>query len=276
MTQAEEIKVELEILSELRYQLLKAREYLDELAEKACQVIEQESNRLTQVRDQFQQEVDKCKEEVDACQADLDACLACADEDGNHPNCSEPAAVLRQAQESLRRAQQALKEVNAHIANFQSQAEKTMQEVNSQKKTMVADLDTAYQALGDRIQKTIQYLKGADIAIPATPGQSAHGAEYQTARRRYYQEATDGDYVNIPTHIRGWMQQEVNRGGYYRSPYGWRGPQAPDGTYPDRVQPPYHVGHVLRNLNIPENFRPELAIDNQARTYWRTRGMNNY
>jgi hypothetical protein len=271
-----EIKVTLEALSDLNGQLLDAKNALDQPIDEARQNAQKESERLEQVREQRQQAVENCISNVAACEASLQVCLSCVDEDGNRPSCSSEAAALQQAEADLEQAQQALDEIDAHIANFQSQMEQLINGLVSQKETLESVINTARQEVEKYINNTIQYLKANDVAIPPTPGQSSHGSEYREARRDFFERGAAGDFPNIPTHLRGWMEQEIDRGGYYRSPGGWRGYRMPDGSFQGgNRRATHHVGHILRNLNIPENYRWELAIDNQGRTGWRTR-VNNY
>lgn len=277
MASGEEIKVELTALSDLRYQLLKAKEYLDKPVEEARQATKRELERLKEIRAQRQAEVSSCASNLSACRAALSSCLTCVeDENTRCPPCGPLETAVDQAETELEQAKEALKEAEAHIANFQSQTEQILNSLISQKEGAAAAIEDARQELNDRIMKTIQYLKGNDIALPPTPGQNPHGGEYRNARNRFYEEGTAGDYPNMATDLRGWMEQEVNRGGYYRSPGAWRGHRMPDGSFAGRTpRATYHVGHTIRNLNIPENFRWELAQDNQGRTGWRGR-VNNY
>ena len=280
MTKAEEIKVELEALSELQYQLLQAIEKLEEPAEKARQAIKEESERLENVRTQCEENVKSCEENLSACKAALANCLACVEDEDTHcPSCDTEEAAVEQAEEDINQAQQELDDVIAHIANFQSLAEQSLNALNSNKETAASHIEAARQALYNRIMKTIEYLHIKDIALPPTPGQSSHGSEYESAKDRFFEEGAAGDFPNTPNHLRGWMIQEVNREeDRYRSVYGWRGLRDADGNFPPRRQnSAYHVSHTIRHLNIPENFFWELGRDNQRRAArYRRIGRNNF
>ncbi len=241
MSSAEEIKVELEALSEFRYQLQLLQEKIDPAISKAQYAVQEETTRLDTIYEQRQRN-------VDACQSSLNDCMNTVDDEGRHPSCAAELSALRQAQ-------QALQEIKTHIASFKAQAEKKLEEMTRSRQSILKSIDDSSQYLNNHIQQTLLYLKGNDIALPATTGQDSHGSAYQRARRRWYREAAAGDFENEPSHLRGWMRQEVNARGYYASPDG------------------YDVGHYMRNLNIPENFRWEAAEMNRGRA---ARAMQRY
>jgi hypothetical protein len=280
MSIGEKLKIELTALSQFSEKLLETKEGLDAPIEEARQKAKDELDRLEKVREQRQQDVETCEvnvttceASVSACQSSLQNCLAYIGEDGQRPSCSGEATALRQAEADLRQAEielhlaeHALRETEAHIATFQSQAEYTINSLLSKKEAISTSIDKARQELGNRIEKTIQYIKANDIAIPLTPGQDAHGGEYRKAKKNLYRRAAAGDFPNLPSHIRGWMEQEVNRGGgYYRSPGGGRNRGSN-----------YDIGHRVRHLNVAENLVPENIDMNRARPGRRREALNNF
>lgn len=231
MSNGEQIKVELEALSELRYQLQILQEKLNDTIMKAQYAVREETNRLSSIREQKEKDIENCR-------TALDRCRALVDDEGRRPPCYTEMAALQ-------RAQDALVAIQSHITSFQSQAEQNLNQLNRYRESVSTKVEDARKYLQIHIEQTLRYLKENDVAIPGTPGRDAHGSDYQRARRRWYREARD--FENEPSHLRGWMRQEVNAGGYYSSPDG------------------YDVGHFIRNLNIPENFRWEAAEMNRGR-----------
>lgn len=85
---------------------------------------------------------------------------------------------------------------------------------------------------------------GVQVKITKS-GEGTHGYPYQKARKEFMRTSlSDSD---IAKHIKGWIQQEINRVG--KSRY-WRSP------------PGYDVGHKTAGIDQPENF------------HWENSGMN--
>ena len=228
----ETIKAELEALSEVRYALLGLKEQLEETAQEAEQTVQEEAERLEAIQQERTEEFERCKEAYENCRS-------VTDEDGNRSPCTGEAAAKEAAK-------QALDEINNQIKSFTDQSESLLAKIKQLQHSADSSILEARSYLEKHIHGVLGYLRNQNIALPSTPGQDPHGPEYQRARRRFYQEGASGDFENEPAHLHGWMRQEVNRGGYYHSPSG------------------YDVGHWIRNLNIPENYRFEFSTMNRA------------
>jgi hypothetical protein len=227
----EVIKAELESLSDFRYKLMQFSEKIDTALEKASQACRQEIERLQELCDQRRQELEDCISAYEACRS-------CTDDDGRPPPCSAEAAAVREAQQALMAAERCL-------SSFSSQSEQLMSGIKTTANSASESIDGARDDLERYIKGVLEYLRGNDIAVPLRPGEEAHGSGYRTARSRYFREGAQGDYENIPDHLRGHMRGEVDHGGYYHSPGD------------------YDVGHYVRHINIPENFNFERRFLNR-------------
>jgi hypothetical protein len=95
-----------------------------------------------------------------------------------------------------------------------------------------------------------------------TPKFGKHGYAYQKARQQFLRSRINDP--NEPRHVRGWIQQELNRLDARQSALQ-AGLRPPGGGNRIRGVPGYDVGHRIPGIDLPDNFRLEDSSVNRAR-----------
>lgn len=98
--------------------------------------------------------------------------------------------------------------------------------------------------------------------IDLTPKIGKHGYVYQKARQQFLHSRVNDP--NEPRHVRGWVQQELNRLNSRQSALE-AGARPPGGSNRIRGVPGYDVGHRIPGIDLPDNFRLEHPSTNRAR-----------
>jgi uncharacterized protein YoxC len=258
------VEVEVYALSDMNTALRKLNESVKQALEQAQRAIEKEKSRLETIRRDRQQkkvecetQVQQCTAQVQQCASALQQCLGQVDEEGRPSPCTGEQQSLRQAEQALREAQQALREAEHalreaenQVRHFNDQADTYLNKANQFQQSMDGTISRARAYLERHIKRSLEYLRKHPGELGSMPGAGTHGRLYRAARGEWFQRGAQGELRQEGRDLQGWMQQEVNRGGgYYHS------------------APSYDTGHYVAGVDIPENFRWELSVDNRRRPH---------
>lgn len=243
------IGVEIYALSDMNTSLRKLLVGASESLAQAQRDLDSERQRLRDIEDQCQKVVEQYTKAVQHCQAAYQSCRSRRDQDGNVPSCTAEQRALENAQEELQEARKKLDHVQKHRKGFEDRADAYRSKLESSQDSLDSSITSARQNLEKHIEAGLNYLKHNPGQIGNIPGAGNHGKLYQKARKEWFQRATAGENPEIGKGLRGWMKQEVRRGGYYRTvPY-------------------YDTGHRVASIDIPENFHWEHRSDNRAKPH---------
>jgi len=237
------VEVEVYALSDMNTALGKLDETIRQALEQAQRAVEAEIARL-------QRAVQRRQQEVARCQSELAYCRSQVDDEGRSPPCTAEQQALREAEASLREAQEQAKRFGDQAGQYQQREARFRQATDGVIRSARVDLE-------EHIHAGLRYLRSHPSEIGSVPGAGTHGSLYRQARDEWFRRGARGELRTEPRELQGWMRQEVRRGSYYRSPYG--GSRGSTSSY--------HTAHYVAGVDIPENFRWQIARDNIQRMH---------
>jgi hypothetical protein len=224
-------------------------------AQGSLQSAEQELRRVEEWLRQrlayWQTEVQRRQEALRAAEAALARCEASGyrDDKGYYhaPNCSAYTAAVAQANARLQQAQTELNNVKNWMRQIDQAASTFRSQAQQMSRIITGDLPKANSFLGGKINELQTYLGSMTIG-GSHPSAGMHGYPYQLARKAFMISSLADP--NVGKHIKGWIQQELNRigsSGYLHSPPG------------------YDVGHKIPGIDQPWNFQWESSSMNRSK-----------